>query len=106
MVQAEKGEAGDAGQETTAEGPHGPKFVTSTTAGHWFPYGGGARICPGRHFAKRAIMSVTAIMISMFEIEILAASEAMEMDSTGYGLGMQRPIGRVAYRIRKRQGST
>ncbi|KUJ14099.1 cytochrome P450 [Mollisia scopiformis] len=32
-----------------------PVFAEKATLGHWIPYGGGARICPGRHFAKKAI---------------------------------------------------
>ena len=92
---------GENAPEDSGSDSKAPKFVLSSTAGHWFPYGGGARICPGRHFAKRAIMTATAVMISMFDIEIMATSEAMKMDKSGYGLGMQRPAGNIRYRMRR-----
>ncbi|KAF4637495.1 hypothetical protein G7Y89_g600 [Cudoniella acicularis] len=80
-----------------------PSFTMSNTAGHWFPYGGGSRICPGRHIAKRAVLSATATITKIFDIEILASDEDMAMDGSGYGFGMQRPIGKIPFRIRKRQ---
>jgi len=84
----------------------GPQCIISGAAGHWFPYGGGPRICPGRHFAKRAILTATSIMVSIFDIQIIASEAAMEMDNSCYGLGMQRPVGKIRYRIRKRRGAT
>jgi cytochrome P450 len=93
---------GDVEDESLAtDNDHEHKFVISSTAGHWFPYGGGARICPGRHFAKRAIMTATATLLEMFEVEILASDEDMKLDDTGYGLGMQRPIGKIPFRVRR-----
>lgn len=79
-----------------------PKFSMSGTAGHWIPYGGGPRVCPGRHFANRGIVTACAIMVSMFDVEILADEKALGMNEAFYGLGGQRPIGKVPFRIRRR----
>lgn len=80
-------------------------FSDKTTMGHWMPYGGGTRICPGRHFAKRAILTAAAMMTTMVNIEILAGTEDIQTDEKGYGLGVQRPVGKVPYRFRSWQGT-
>ncbi|TVY20830.1 Angelicin synthase [Lachnellula arida] len=95
------GRVGGVQDETQKCHANGPIFSEKTTVGHWIPYGGGARICPGRHFAKRAIMTAAATMTSNFDIQILASEEQMKMDSRGYGLAAQRPVGRIPYRIKR-----
>ncbi len=79
-----------------------PKFSLSGTNGIWLPYGGGPRVCIGRTFSKRAIITAAAMMISLFDVEILADEKALRMDPKFYGLGGQQPTGRVPFRIRKR----
>lgn len=41
--------------------PSKQMFSTKEYEGSWFPYGGGPRQCPGRHFAKRQILLTTAL---------------------------------------------
>lgn len=43
-----------------------------------------------------------AMMITMFDAEILADEKALRMDPEFYGLGGQQPMGKVPFRIRKR----
>jgi cytochrome P450 len=81
----------------------GPIFSEKTTAGYYIPYGGGARICPGRHFAKRSIMTAAVMMTAMVDMEISASKEELRIDERGFGLGGQRPVGKVPYRIRRWQ---
>lgn len=81
----------------------GPKFSMSGTNGIWIPYGGGPRVCVGRTFSKRAIIAASAFMIALFDVEILADDKALRMDPKFYGLGGQMPMGKVPFRIRKRQ---
>ncbi|KAL1639426.1 Multidrug resistance protein [Diplodia intermedia] len=56
------------------------RFVgNSVRSGLWFPFGGGARMCPGRLFAKRAVLLSLALMVHEFDVEIMADSSALEM---------------------------
>lgn len=81
----------------------GPRFSLSGTNGVWLPYGGGPRMCVGRAFSKRAIIAASAMIVTLFEVEILADEKALRMDPKFYGLGGQQPMGRVPFRIKKRQ---
>lgn len=87
-----------------------PTFSLSGMSGSWIPYGGGPRACPGRHFAKREIMSTCALMASMFDVEIACAGNGngngngdIEMNPVDYGLGTLRPVDKVPFRIRRRR---
>ncbi|KAK0648463.1 cytochrome P450 [Cercophora newfieldiana] len=47
------------------------KFVMAGGPADFFPYGGGASICPGRFFAKQEIMLTVALVVSRFDIEFV-----------------------------------
>ncbi|KAI9876361.1 MAG: hypothetical protein M1830_006662 [Pleopsidium flavum] len=79
-----------------------PQFSLHGMIGSWIPYGGGSRACPGRHFAKRAIMTTCAMMVSMYDVEIVAGEKALQMNPADYGLGVLRPVDKVPFRIRRR----
>ena len=93
-------------QQTSKEG-HAqsiePSFSLNGTAGAWIPYGGGLRMCPGRHFAKEEIILTSAIMLTSFDIELLGdPSSFIEPDLDYFMFGVMPPKGRIAARIRKR----
>lgn len=81
-----------------------PVFSTKGLEGSWIPYGGGPRQCPGRHFAKRQILLTTALLVSLFDCEILEEGVNVQEDFTlkGFGSGVSYPAGRVPIRIRHR----
>lgn len=79
------------------------KFTMNGLYGSWIPYGGGSRACPGRHFAKREILATCAMLLTAFDIEILADVEALKVGGGRYGLGAQKPTGKIPARIRKRR---
>ncbi|KAK0614725.1 cytochrome P450 [Immersiella caudata] len=45
------------------------QFSMAGRQNHFFPYGGGAPICPGRFFAKQEMMLTVATLVSRFDIE-------------------------------------
>ncbi|KAK4448778.1 cholesterol 7-alpha-monooxygenase 2 [Podospora aff. communis PSN243] len=48
-----------------------PQFSMAGRQNDFFPYGGGAPICPGRFFAKQEMMLTVAILVSRFDIEFV-----------------------------------
>ncbi|KAI0402150.1 cytochrome P450 [Xylaria palmicola] len=82
-----------------------PTFSTKELEGSWIPYGGGPRQCPGRHFAKRQIVLTAALMVSLFDCEILGEGKDVKEDFTlkGFGGGVSHPAGEVPIRIRRRR---
>lgn len=80
-----------------------PKFSIEGTEGMWIPYGGGTRSCPGRFYSKHVMIAACAMMVTMFDMEILAKDDALKMNPLFYGFGGQHPIGKVPFRIRRRR---
>ena len=85
-------------------GHRSPTFTTAGTNGSWIPYGGGPRECPGRYFAKRAMIAAAATLVTHFDIEFCVEpnSPALDLDPKFYGWGGQRPVGAIPFRIRQR----
>ncbi len=92
----------DSSETDKAKDDAEPEFSMNGMIGSWIPYGGGPRACPGRHFAKREIMMTCALIVSIFDVEILADEVALEMNPADYGLGTLRPVDKVPFRIRRR----
>lgn len=92
------------GNSQQFDSPNSPAFSTKGLEGVWIPYGGGPRQCPGRHFAKRQILLTTALMVTMFDCEILESGRNVQEDLTlnGFGSGMSHPAGKVPMRMRRR----
>lgn len=79
------------------------EFAIKDVEGSWIPYGGGSRMCPGRHFAKRDIIFTAALFATHFDIEILGDAENIVEDMRGFGLGTAAIAGEVAVRMRARK---
>ena len=50
----------------------GTHFSMAGQKTSFFPFGGGANICPGRQFAKLEVITTVALVLSKFEIEVQA----------------------------------
>lgn len=83
-----------------------PKYISSGLANSFIPFGLGERICPGRAFARRIIVAFCAMVVHQYDIEILSNEEEFAMNPAFYGLGTQRPINKIPFKIRKRQVET
>ena len=83
-----------------------PTFSTKEAEGGWIPYGGGVRQCPGRHFAKRQILLTIALMVSLFDCDIIGEGLNVKEDFSlnGFGGGVSHSAGKVPVRIRRRAG--
>jgi cytochrome P450 len=80
-----------------------PKFSLDGTDGSWVPYGGGSRMCPGRHFAKKELIVTMSIFLTVFDIELLPQEGLIENDMGYFMFGVMHPKGPIPARIRKRK---
>ncbi|MCJ1432276.1 hypothetical protein MMC27_001632 [Xylographa pallens] len=87
----------------TKRGADEPRFSTGGVAGSWIPYGGGQKMCPGRHFAKQEILLTFAMLCSAFDIKLSNESKTRP-DMKFYGLGVLPPQGETPFCIRRRNG--
>ncbi|KAI2467415.1 cytochrome P450 [Annulohypoxylon bovei var. microspora] len=80
------------------------EFSLEGTAGCWLPYGGGERMCPGRHFAKTEIIGTFASLLSQYDLELAETDPVrVEADLRYYPTGGLPPKSKVPFRIRKKQ---
>ena len=80
-----------------------PEYSIAGTEGMWIPYGGGTRACPGRFFSKHVMIATCAMMVTMFDMEILAEDKALKMNPLFYGFGGQHPVENVRFKIRRKK---
>ena len=89
-----------AGKKVQGDGK--PKYVATGLTDSYIPFGIGERTCPGRGFARREIISFCALVVDRYDIEF-AKDQEFESGSTFYGIGTQRPRGRIPFKIRTRR---
>lgn len=65
-------------------------------------FGGGVHACPGRHFAKREVLRTIALLVTLFDVEVMDERGAMEMSAVKFGFGLLGPTGKVPARMRRR----
>lgn len=80
-----------------------PRFSMEGLSGGWIPYGGGQRMCPGRHFAKQEIIGTFALVSNFFDIELLTPQGCLyEADMKYFPLGGLPPTQKIPFRLRRR----
>lgn len=80
-----------------------PKLVTSGLADCYMPFGIGERTCPGRGFARREIILFCAYAVGRYDIDFVSSrNQDYDMTTAFYGIGTQRPKGKIPFRIRRR----
>ncbi|KAF1951449.1 cytochrome P450 [Byssothecium circinans] len=79
------------------------QFSLPETEGSWLPFGNGAVICPGRHFAKLHCIVTLAMMVESFDCDILAEPKSLKVDQSKFGMGVLGPSGKVPARLRQRE---
>ncbi|KAI1330299.1 cytochrome P450 [Xylariaceae sp. FL0255] len=81
----------------------GPKFSLDGLAGLWIPYGGGDRMCPGRHLVKVEMLIFFAYMFSRYEIEANETDMKTVRPNRKYvSFGALPPNRPVRFRIRRK----
>ena len=81
----------------------GAEFTLEGRTGHWLPYGGGQRTCPGRYFAKQEMISGVAVLLTMFDIEITSSTRDFpKLAMKGVGFGAIPPDRKLPIRMRRR----
>ncbi|KAI1266395.1 cytochrome P450 [Xylariaceae sp. FL1019] len=78
-----------------------PYYSSQGLDGVWIPFGGGPSMCPGRFLAKAIVMSTCALLVSRFDIEVLASS--IETSPLRFGLGVSKPARPIGARVKARQ---
>ncbi|KAF5662418.1 cytochrome P450 monooxygenase 7a1 [Fusarium heterosporum] len=79
-----------------------PYFTLEGTIGSWIPYGGGSRMCPGRHFAKKELIVTMAMFLTTFDIELEPLDKWIRNDAKYFMFGVMHPEGPIPARIRRR----
>ena len=81
----------------------GPRFSTKGFSGIFIPYGGGSRLCPGRHFAKQEILLGLAYFLTAYDFQLnVPKGWKAEPDLTVVGTGTLPPKDKIPFSVRKR----
>ncbi|CAI4218715.1 unnamed protein product [Parascedosporium putredinis] len=57
-------------------------LITTGIQGHFYPFGGGIKICPGRYLAKQEVMIMVAILLRAYEPEAIFDRADMDQART------------------------
>ncbi|KAF2642014.1 cytochrome P450 [Massarina eburnea CBS 473.64] len=82
------------------------QFSKGGVEGSWLPFGGGWNMCPGKRFAKLQAIVTVAMLVTQFDIDVLASGRGIKMSMKSFGVGILGPSGKVPVRIRRRSNGT
>ena len=79
-------------------------FSTKGLESTFIPFGIGHNMCPGRHFAARAILCMAAMILGSFELQLESQQDWKPKDRNfaGFGYSSLRPKAKVPFRIRRK----
>ncbi|KAF2846617.1 cytochrome P450 [Plenodomus tracheiphilus IPT5] len=77
-------------------------FSTDGLQGAWIPYGSGHHACPGRLLAKRIMLHTVALLVRLYDVEILPGNKIPEFASPRFGFGVKKLAHHAPFRIRQR----
>lgn len=89
------------GRFLSNKGDGGSSFTMENTKGAWMAFGGGVHACPGRQFAKRQALHTLALLVTLYDVEILTHGK-VEMSASKFGFGVLGPSRRIAAKMRLR----
>ncbi|OTA54017.1 cytochrome P450 [Hypoxylon sp. EC38] len=83
--------------------PPKKRFTVEGLLGIWYPYGGGDRICAGRHYAKHQMLLTFATLFSKFDLELMGPEEIKAVPNMRYAsFGALPPVGNIPFRMRRK----
>ncbi|KAK0724677.1 cytochrome P450 [Lasiosphaeris hirsuta] len=93
------------GKPKSIEDDKKAKVTTAGVQGHFYPYGGGSKICPGRFFAKQEMIAAVAVLMQKFEMELLDPDTARKAkpDQAFFPAGALPPDRAVPVRMKRRK---
>ena len=81
------------------------EFSMAGLAGIWLPFGGGDRMCPGRHYAKTEMTITLALLFKHFDVELMADTSSIQPNMRFAPFGSLPPTSALPFRIRRKQDS-
>lgn len=90
--------------ESDSPGSVKPVFSLEGLAGCWLPFGGGQRMCPGRHFAKSEMIGTFAMLLTRYDVELCdkARTDNVKPNLRWYPTGTLPPLSKVPFRMRRK----
>lgn len=81
------------------------RFTLDGLNGAYIPFGGGIKMCPGRHYAKQEIYLLVTMMLWAFDFEFVdpAGAKKTKGDTALFSVGTLHPDRKNAVKVRRRK---
>lgn len=80
-----------------------PSFSMEGVTRAWIPFGGGQRMCPGRHFAKQELIGTLAVLMTNYDIELRVPEDKWpDSDLRLFPFGGLPPNKKIPFSIRRK----